>query len=641
MVSCGFENSASEQGKVSFVRDGKSVGVIVLAENADESIKEAAEQFVSIVEESTGVRLPVISENEVEESESAVLYIGETAATKAAGLQLEALEPESYQIATKGNSIFIIGNDLPSATGKPTSRPTLWALNRFLEQELGVRWLWPGKLGTHIPKHPEFAIPATNLTYQPELLIRSLRMSFSPEQNIGSSDPAVEAIIQKEARLWAETHQVGRRGDIRFGHAFGDWWEKYSESHPDYFAELPEKYPQPYPKPNYVKLELSNPAVIEQIAEEYSAAGKPKYWNVCPNDGSGFSTSEETRSWDIPADQPVEGIIRGQTNLTARYVEFWNRLYKRLVDINPEVVLTTYAYSAYRFPPPPERPLTAKAILGIVDSYNAYDMWREWASYDTQLVLRPNWWHQGGDAPYLPLKKTADYLHFAAEHDMIGLDMDSIIGYWATQGLNYYTTARLMTSPELSLDTIIEEYCSAFGPAASTIKSYFEYWQALTDEYNYPLNAVVETDPQPSKFQELADAKKIPSSILNGSKYVLPFLYDDTVLARPEQLLKDALETIGNSDPIATQRVQFLQSGLDSLRMTRNQIELGQQLKNNPTPELQAAFQKGSDELNAFRNQLSPTHAIWGQSMTRHEDRYKVLIRPENASYHKINLDGF
>jgi hypothetical protein len=628
---------------LAFVTDGTAGGTIILADEANDSISDAAEIFARTVREATGASLPIIPESEAGTllADHPRLYLGPTAAARAEGLDVSQLPLETYRILAKGNAVFVVGNDESESDTKTVSRPTLWALNEVLEKQLGVRWLWPGDLGTYIPKKSDFVIPSFDVTYQPSLLIRSLRLNISKNRRLAAAEAQRDGRLKQEALLWAENHQAGQRGDIKFGHAFGHWWDRYSKDHPDYFAELPDGVAAPFPNADRVKLRLANPAVIEQIAQEYEAAGKPQYWNVCPNDGGGFDISEATRAWDIPAGQSIDDIFTARANLTARYVEFWNRLHQRLVQVNPDVVLTTYAYSAYRYPPPPQRPLTARAVLAIVDTYNAYDAWRAWSANGTELVLRPNWWHQGGDAPYLPLRKTAEYLKFAAQNGMVGLDMDSINGYWATQGINYYLAARLMTNPDLSLESVLDEYSSAFGKGAPKIKDYLAYWQIITDEYNYPLNAASEDAANvPSRYQELVRQKKVPASILNGSKYALPYLYKDEVIAPALQLLDQAEKLIGDSDELASKRVEFLRQGLRSLQATRDQIALGQKLKERPTEKIKEEFVKGSAALDTLREELSADHAIWAESIAWHENRYKVLIRPANVGHHEINLDG-
>lgn len=641
----GCKPEASRASGVPLVRDGRAAAVIVLDPGAADSAKDAVQRFAETVKRSTGAALHVVTPEEESQVEAsfARLVVGDTALTAMEGLDSRSLPPETWRVVAKGGRVFVLGAaDGPAIKSNPgvVSRPTLWALNNLLETQLGVRWLWPGELGTYAPAHRDLVIPFGDTTHQPGLEFRSLRLLIRKDSPFAVSDRQLDQRLKREAIEWAENHENGSRSEIVFGHAFSHWWEKYSKGHPDYFAELPAAYQQPFPKPGYVKLRLSNPAVIEQIAKEYKEAGTPRYWNVCPNDGSGFDISEATRAWDIPRDQDIQTIFSARGKLTARYVQFWNLLYERLKQINPDVTLTTYAYSCYRDAPSVERPLTARTVIQIVDGMHAFDNWKGWADYAEGLFLRPNWWHQGAEAPYLPLKPAHDFLRFAEEHRMRGLDMDSILGYWATQGPNYYLVARQTVHPDITLDRVLDEYASAFGKGAPKIREYLDYWQQLTQKYNYPLNATGSDMPTNSRYQELVRAGKVPQSILNGSKYALPYLYTDEVLAPALRILDEAETLIGKSDIEAMQRVAFLRKGLESLKATREQIRLGQKLKGSPSSEMLREFTEATKTLEALRERLSSNHVIWSQAAKAYEESYQILLRPSAIKPNNINLDG-
>ncbi len=621
---------------VSLVREGQAVGTIVIPEFADDEVANAVEVFVHTVKRSTGATIPVVFGPAADQlpKDRPRLYVGSLPQMKEAGMEEEAMEPESYRFVTRGNAAYLLGKPVPKSDQTRevvASCPTLWGLNKVLEEELGVRWLWPGELGTYVPRKSELAIPVTDASYQPRLMIRRLRMPVkaAPDQ------------VREEAWQWARNHQQGRREGYYFREAFVEWWDKYGLEHPDLFAELPDGRRQPYPKPRWVKLRLANPKVLDFIEKEYREAGAPKYWSICPNDGAGFDVSDITRAWDIPKQQALSDIAYARgANLTARYVRFWNLVYERLKEINPEVVLSTYAYSNYRYPPPKERPLTAKAIISIVDDLDAYDAWKGWSQYAYGMHLRPNWWHQGADAPYIPYRKTAKYLKFATENGMMGFDMDSLIGYWGTQGFNYYLVARLLTRPELSVEELMEEYASAFGAGAPKIREYLAYWEKYSEEVNSPINAGGAIRNVSSKYDDLVRAGKIPLSILAGAKYALPHLYTDRMLKPAFALLDEAQAAIGDSDPEATRRVAFLRRGLAQLQATRDQIALGESLKAKPDRKVYERFRTGAEALETLRDELTLEHVVWGDAQRRHENRYRVRIRPENFEAGEINLDG-
>lgn len=625
-----------EEG-VALVRHGKAVGAVVIPETPTPEVERAVEAFVQTVARATGATLPVIRGEAAAAlpQERPRLYIGALPQMKEAGIDESALQPESYRFVAQGQSAYLLGKQPPETDQTRdtiASAPTQWGLNRVLENEIGVRWLWPGELGTFVPKKEDLIIPPADITYQPKLMIRKLR--FGSMKHLPGN-------LAAEGYAWARNHQLGRREGYFFKEPFISWWEKYSAEHLDLFAELPPERKQPYPNSQRVKLRLANPKVLDFIVKEYKEAGAPEYWSICPNDGSGFDISEITRAWDIPQDQDISDIAYARgANLTARYVRFWNLAYERLKEVNPKVILSTYAYSNYRYPPPKERPLTAKAIVSIVDNIDAFDAWKGWSQYAHGMHLRPNWWHQGADAPYIPYEKTAKYIKFASENGMMGFDMDTLFGYWGTQGFNYYLLTRLLTRPELSVEELKGEYTSAFGAGAGKISEYLTYWNNYSNEVNSPINAGGAIRNVPSKYDDLVRAGKIPLSILTGAKYALPYLYTDDVLKPAYALLDQAAEAIGDSDREALLRVEFLRKGLHQLEATRDQIALGQRLKEKPTQEDFARFRKGAKELDTLREQLTSDHVVWNISQRNNENHRGVRIRPENFQAGEINLDG-
>jgi len=625
------------------VKNGRATSAIILPKNQPTHLREIAADFVGIVKRATQASIPVIPEDQEAGLDLAVtrIFLGETQRTRAEDISLKDVPEEGYRLLARPGSIFILGNDSTNArSARPRTQPTRWALNRLLEDGLGVRWLWPGELGTYVPTSDSFAVPPADITYQPQLVRRQLSLVINRWPL--SANPAMDAKLRQEAAAWSENHQLGKRDQQEFNHAFEDWWEKYGKEHPELFAVPPPGITQPHSRPDRVKLRLGNPAVIEQIAKEYTEAGAPAFWNVCPNDGEGFDLSAETRAWDIPQDLNPEKIWKGEANLTPRFVKFWNLLSERLQQINPEATLNTYAYAAYRQPPPAERPLTAAASLMIVSGYHDFDMWTDWSRQPgvRSVFLRPNWGHLAAHAPHLPLQETHKFMEFCWDNKMKGVHIDSLLGYWATQGSLYYLWARLLTRPDLTLDNILEEYTSAFGAAAPLIRQYLDYWQDMTtkiaiiDPYAYETASSAN-----GLFAKLVKEGKTRVNFVYGSRRALPYLYTEGVISPAQALLDQALTKVGTADKEARERVLFLQSGLEELRRSRDLYALMAKT-NNHSPEDLQELQKASDAVVKFREQLSPSHAIWGNRATEYENHYKVPVRPANIAAPPPNLQG-
>ncbi len=629
--------------------------VLILSDNPPPAVTEAVALFRATLKKATGVNLPLRAESEETSSpESALIkiYIGDTQAARKENLMVSRLAEESYRIIAGQNRIFVLGKDRgKEVVHSVDSKPTRWALNQLLEQYLGVRWLWPGDLGTYIPKADRFAVPEMDITYQPDLMLRRLRLIWAWMDGELLKTNGLPVLLESgerkqllgEAVDWLENHQNGQRGAIRYGHAFSDWWPKYSEKHPDYFAVPPDGITQPKPTEKSVKLRLANPAVIEQIAQEYQEKGAPAIYNVCPNDGYGFDTSEETRKWDWPPNQDINDIWAGKGNMTARHVHFWNRLHTRLKEINPDVTLISYAYASYRTPPPDEVPLKARMILGIVDSFSAYDTWKAWAATGSRMILRPNWWVVGADAPHIPLEKMVNFLKFTRQHQLLGLDKDSITGYWATQGINYYAMARLITRPDLTKDAIIDEYTSAFGSAQPKIREYIGYWEKITEEAGYPNHAGSIVSEKPGGiYERLVKEKGISFNPRLGSYWIMPYLYTDEVISKGEALLDEAAGLLTRpQEREALARVGFLRDGLLNLRMVRDLVQAAAELKAEPQKALkQANFNHKVGELHTLRQRFSRNHVVWGELLYILEDKLRIPTRPENLQKEAPDLRG-
>lgn len=619
------------------VKDGVARSVIVVAPDAPEGVHQAAEELRWHVQRATTVNLPILTPAEAAtlDASTALVLVGPSTLTESLGVAGDDLPIEAYRIKTVGRHLVFLGHDyaqpVTSRSALDTSPATMWAVDDFLDRQLGVRWLWPGELGTYVPERDTIAMPVLDVTRRPELLTRHLRVYLYRRNTPGLPQLlSDEQYLQlwHEANQWKSRHQMGTRSPYTFGHAFGHWWEKYHAEHSDYFATPPKGYEQPYPNANRVKLCVSNEAIDDAIIAEWQAAGAPDNWNVSPNDGSGFCTCDRCRALDVPKDQDPIDIWRARGKLTVRYVTFWNRLIRKMRAINPDVTISSYAYSAYRDAPPPSLPLEPGIVLQVVDSYTAPDNWSKWYAAGAKLMLRPNWWHTGAGAPHLPLHAMGEYFDFARSHAMIGFDFDSITGHWATQGPNYYLIARMGARPDLSVDDILAEYASAFEEAAPAIADYLRYWENFTQwaAYSIPAGGNAVQNPQ-GPYETLVRKHKLSSSSLVGSWQVMPDLYTDEVIDDAAAILDRALALLPTDRDQARARVRFLQDGLRHLRLTRDVLTLGYG-RNRPESATAKDFAHLAQQLQDLRRELTPSHAVWGEFVNQTEARRGIPTAP-------------
>lgn len=565
--------SPEAAGGVTIVSDGRPRAALVVGPEPTPTESLAAEEIRWHIRRMSGAELPVVASHIARPPEGIVpIYIGRAAG--AVGIDAGELTLEHYRVVTGPDWIAVAGRDgsrservddpLRIATVQPG---TLFGVYHLLDDVLGVRWLWPGEEGTFVPKRRTIAIPALDVTGGPKLLQRHMRnqrsrrrrkRSFADVDGLTMTDDSVADRLDREERLWLRRHRMGRRVQFGFGHAFTRWWDKYAKDHPEYFATLPAGKRQPAPKPDRVKLCVSNPAVTDRIIADWKAAGAGSHLRACPNDSRAYCTCENCRRWDLPVETTPENV--DQSVLTYRYVKFWKILAEKVAAVNPDVFVCGYAYSNYRQPPDGVR-LPSNVILGYVGGMGdaAKEGWRKWSEAGVKLYFRPNWFHAGHNAFYMPLHEAGSFMKYAQENDVLGTDFDSLLGHYATQGPYYYVVARVQAREDLSVEEIIQEYCDAFGPAAPEIRKYLDYWESFTDHYS--------SEVQKHKEQFRG----------SGRTYLrlMPQVFDDETLAPAERLLKEALKKVERADPIFARRIRFLQEGIRHVRMTRDAVRYG------------------------------------------------------------------
>lgn len=612
--------------EVTLVLDGEPAAVIALHSEADEIARLAAADLQTHLRLASGAELPVVTVGDVAElpDDRALLVVGGRLA-RALGVEVDALEPEEYIVRTVGNAIVFAGHDLQDSAGpRPAARvtesmATRWAVGWFLDHQMGVRWLWPGEAGTYVPARSTIVAPALDLRARPRLEQRRLRTQVhrEPEERALMLSEEERLHLHHELTDWMHRHQMGSRSTFRFGHAFGQWWERYSQDHPEYFAVPPEGQ-GPIRRDDRHKLCVSNPAVADRIIEEWMAAGSPDNWNVCPNDGSGFCACDNCRAMDDPPDQDPVAVWRGQTNLTARYLTLWNGLIARMRETNPNVTISSYAYSAYR-EPPVGMAVHPGIVLGMVHTYHAYDEWQGWSDAGAKLFLRPNWWHMGGPAPHLPLSSQGSYFIFARENAMIGFDFDTLLGFWGTQGPLYYLIARLSYRDDLTVDDVIAEYASAFGTAAPQMEQYLRFWDDFADRavYAVPAGGVVSVDPDGLYERTIRQYEMNPHPIAS-SWPILPALYADDLLSEAEAILDRAQEAGADDGPEVVARIAFVRDGLQHLRLTRDTVALSDP-RFRPAGATRDDFTQASDRLQQFRREITMRHVVWGETVANYE----------------------
>ena len=562
------------------VESGQEKAVIYVHSELKGLYKKEIEQLRIDIEKSSGVLLRVVSNEQGIPKNLNVLAIVPATIARQYISTLKSLDSSEYLIQSNGKYLILTANELKDK----------WAWSQGilrLNQELtGSVWVWPGDLGKYVPAKSKIVFCSDRQILAGQNLKKWVYFTAKDKR--------------QDVIHWMDWYGLPIRPEFRGGHAFKGWEMKYANSNPEIFAV--QKGIGKNSKPSeFSKFVLSEPNYQNLIIQEWRAAGRPDFWNVSPNDGLGFDVSATTRAWDpdwmdaVQDKKLTDGIcdLNGQMrdcNFTPRYLHLWSQLLTAMRQENPKVKLSAYAYGYYRKLDLNDN-VPAGLVIELIDEYDSVNL-QNWILSGAEVYLRPNWWHMGGAAPFMRPKQEGGFLEDALKKGVAGVSMDALLGYWGTQGVNYYVSTRLVQRPDLSTQEVLKEYASAFEGAEKEILDYIEYVENFSLSLGIPPIMGSRGDQYFGPYKREWEKSGSKMRPLKGSYVIASSLYDDEFLKEARKLLTKASEKAAN--PQAQARIDFLKSGLDSFEIIRDFIT-GSNSSSKPIPsnrkELSAALE--------------------------------------------------
>jgi hypothetical protein len=621
-----FSFICSLQAQVTVVKAGKATSVVVLGDNPSETARYAAEELVKHIRMATGISLQIQPESGMNEDVSTHIYVGETETARRYGIDTDRLPPEAFVMRSVGNDIFVAGKE-DAQNPLNESNPnvgTLFGIYDFLEEFVGIRWLWPGELGTYAPETDHIEILSVNKLEAPALQYRSMRWhiigriangaKLDPDDELLGFSQDVAQHYGKEVGILFRRNRLGGLG-IRppTGHETSNWWKLYGKEHPEWFALCKDgTRGNPDPKKgenSEVSFCVTNEELQDFIVSQWD--GKSTLV-LGPIDRVGRCICDKCRTWDGPqpidppwfakllySNFPKEDVFYGQTS--DRYARFWKVIREKAMKRNPDVQISCSFLYENEFTAPTTEIILDKNYFGEFVQWRdphlryfpmpveAYvwvkEQWLGWKATGIRMGYRPNYLHDGYVLPWFDTWQSGDFLKFAWKNGMEGTDFDSCTGQWAVQGLRLYMHMRLMSNPDLEIKDIRSEYFSAFGPAAKSIESYCDYWE------NYAVKNVL-------NFINLLSVRRYANYPLEAQK-----AYPIEVFEPAEKILKQALAEAQESHlPEYAKRVKFLQVGLQHALLTLKVVSVYNGARDIPAEHLDEAG-KALGELVKFRKE--------------------------------------
>lgn len=612
-----LQQAPVEGPSVALVEDGRAAAVLVVGNRATPATRQAAETLQGYLEQMSGAKLPILAERLLETRKIGgrlvarsdgqrirnVVLLGDSDLAASYGHQGDAMPLEGYRLQTKQNVLLVVGND----RRRQKSHGTRHAVMALLERHLGIRWLWPGELGTVVPKAKTIRIQPLDEQDAPAMNYRWLRSADRSNATLAQRhDMGLERLklspedfdrMHQQSPQWWDHQRLDRCLKIHYGHAYDDYWERFGESHPEWFALQPDgtRDQDPFRE----RLCVTNEELVEQIAsdkiKELSEDPSLDAASVSPNDGSAANTfcmCPTCRQLD-PVHAPEVDFIydfdgtRHQpkyVSLTDRYLTFYSKIAERVAKEHPDRLLGAYAYDAYR-----AAPVYAEAhpnlLIGFV-GLNYFDKaqlthdrtaWDRWARSASNLFFRPNLLLEGHGYPAVYVGQLGRDIRHFYQTGMIGADFDAVVHHWSTQGLNYYVLAKLLWDPSQDVGEIIRDYCrKGFGPAAPHVWHYFHQLDQLT-------RRIAQRRGELQEDSNRAERDWLP---IDGS--IEASFYTEEVVEALRQTLETA-RSAATDDATIQRRIDFLEAGVDYADI---QARLHQAVATEDTAAIAVALQQ-------------------------------------------------
>ncbi len=602
------KDSEVRAAPLTLVEKGASLAPIIVFSNAPPRTRQAADELAAYIEKVGGVK-PQVIEGLPDPVPERAIWVGFQPKLKELfpKTDFDFKHPEEILITANGNHLAILGRDRwdpehmvvkahyskGPIKGWQQEYGTVNAVYTFIQDDLDVRWLWPGETGEDIIKKAKIAFAPFEYRYHPKIRMRCGIFLFSTP---GDPRGVISLDWSRLQRMLLDSSNCMYIPATADGHWTLDW--KLHETHPEYFALQPDGTRSGWPKGMH-KLCKSNPALwekwLEDVGEQLKEDPTRTLFRGGVMDGSmaGYCVCTNCLAWDVPEAEPRslvwDGFSQEHVALSDRQTRFANQLARKLraryPDKDYKVVMLAYGPS---LPAPLKNKPDDNVIVSFAPNWFAEmgekdprspvgttwsQEFADWAAIGANLWWRPNMGGAGGygyGLPDVPFGRVMESVRHVVKNNCTGICLSVFESSWPTQGPLYYLLAHLAWNPDQDGYKILDDYYRrGFGPAAGQLKA---YWTVLEETRN-----------------RLVDGK------LSYWK-----AYDDAFYKRAAGLLVEADAVLAREPEIYRKRVAHVRVGLDFTRLMVATMELKEQYKENKDVKIADRLRENMKKLKVI-----------------------------------------
>ena len=495
---------------VELIRDGQPRAEIVVAENADEPIRLAAQDLQYYLARMSGAELPIVTADQSKEERR--ICVGESACTRQVNWYKPAtFKTSGYEIRVQHNLVILAG-----AEKRAQSPATLYsgevsrhgqklavassagqdegdcgashAVTEFLEM-LGVRFYAPYENGTIIPQKSTVTVPWMSHFQEAAFARRHFQVDYALER-----DPEGQRWLRRlNGGSFIEPAGILPLSAVfrQLGKAPDEWLAKDQQGR---VLQTSDGHPYPrFTQPGYQQ------ACIKLIRETLEAApGLKRIELVLPDPrGNGDTSDHDACQTKKVYPQPVNSDIM---------VSFLTTIANEVGKTHPDCLLICQGAPGNVVPSPhicqnlPSNLLLqpigcGAALYGNPDVRKKHEKkLAGLAELTTEKAMQQvEWW----DEPAIPGTPRQGFWFMHGLQKIRQAQTAFLNGFRMTLAgdptacrlaeipmthLMYYVNSKLLWEPTLDLSALLDEYCRLwFGPAAAQMKSFLQYAESIAE----------------------------------------------------------------------------------------------------------------------------------------------------------------
>jgi len=534
---------------------GGNVDVVVAADAAP-AVWWAAEEMTNLLSRVLGAPIPV---RQTPDESRVSIILGDSEWARSAGIDVPSLARDAFVIKAVGNRIYIAGRDDPKKDPRKLvlaggwgsvlyERATSFGVYEFLERFAGVRFYFPGELGTIVPKRATIEVNG-ELAVRPDFTSRFLQMwsgqYFEP-------DPKNRSKTLDYYRLRFETIRApachGSNGFM--------YQRRFGKTHPEYFCLLPNGKRDVFEKRMFEGIQPGqlcwSSGIVEEMykdARSYLLGEKPDVRGVPSRyhkDGR-FAWNGNCAYGKYVDLMPQDGMVhcgceRCQASMAACSAKkmtpetylVWgavSNIATRLTAEGIDGVISMMAYNGYSsvpdfaLPPNIEVMLATKGPWSVCDKAKLAADDRKAAAWAEKLGHKIRLWNypckllgldvKGEGVPQnCPRAWVKFYSHSAKWIN--GAFAESESDRWFYNYLNYYAFSKVCWNNGVDVDALLKEhYRLMFGPAADDMAEIYETLEecwvkgVVGNSVETPMGPVVKTPSEKQMWEEVYSPAKL------------------------------------------------------------------------------------------------------------------------------------